>query len=159
YSTSYPVSLDAPNSPFTTVGSWLVTTLWIEGTRGLTPQEGLAEFTLDYSNGLNVDSSDTEKVQVLGVAQLEWLARSNGFSDPTHDAPTLDEDPNAPTLVLPSGRQIENLRVVTGARATAPTVARDTVDLEVQLSQPPVRAIDLYARAFDLDDPSGDADI
>jgi hypothetical protein len=128
----------------------LLGTVWAEGIQGSqSPGDvSLTAESLDFSA-----LADSAKLTVLRVAGVEIAGRDNGLRD---DA-ALDREPN---FLEVDG--VPNLRVFPDARFEEKTGAigseRAIVDVTMRLNlPPPLRAVDIFARPFDVDDPSSAA--
>ncbi len=85
---------------------------------------------------------DRVSLTVLGFAGISWIGRNNSVNDGN----VLDADPHVPAW--PSSQ-----RVFPDARSVG-DAARDRVTILVELSVPPPEGVDVFLRAFDVDDPS-----
>ncbi|MEZ4888017.1 MAG: hypothetical protein R3E32_25030 [Chitinophagales bacterium] len=141
---------------FTSTGEWLAVELWVEGTKPHTKQQGTI-LSLKYENGgEGACAEDKVAITIVGVDELRWKGKKNGFSAFTpgglvNISNTLDADP-----VNYVGTGVNNNRVFVGARKDNPTIPRNKVELEVELSVIPIHSLSIYLRSFDIDDPSSD---
>ncbi len=123
--------------------------IWVEGIAPYTiPTNTQLRLTHEFAPGQVV--TNLASITVVGVESVRWKGRGNSV----RDGNDLDEDPNWPT-----GLQPGSVRVFPGARSVDGVVeagARDTVDVEVTLSVPTPRPVDVFLKSFDVDDPTAD---
>lgn len=132
-------------------GDYLEKTYWVEGITAHTSQQQ-AKLKMTYDKIPNRD--DRVALTVLGIKKLAWIGKGNGFTSASndHNSNTLDADPNFPT----GGDHPGSNRVLPDARRPNFATALDKVELEVELTVEPVYRVNVFARAFDCDDPSSE---
>lgn len=137
--------LGTPLTGFTVDGGVLSKDLWVEGIR---PHSLQRQTRLVLRHTASEFVNDAVAITVLGVQSLDWLGRGNGFTPDSmnHDSDTLDR--------LPTPAGIDTFRVFPDARTPLFNLPRHFVDIRVQLTVAPVEPVNLFLRAFDLDDPS-----
>jgi hypothetical protein len=145
----------------------LTATYWVEGIRQHTAQRSTV-LRASCNDNPECPVADEVSITVVGMAGLRWKGMGNGFAVPNNtQSNTLDTDNtyigNGDTFS--DGSPLQNKRVFPGGRinpaGTSVSSLKDTVKLEARLSVAPVEPLTLYARAFDVDDPSakgGDVD-
>lgn len=138
-------------SDFTVSGDFLEATLWVEGIVAHTTQRQ-AKIKATYTLAPNKD--DRVALTVLGIKSMAWLGKTNGFTaaNNNHNSDTLDACPNFPT----GGGNPGSNRVLPDARRPDFAVAKNKVDLEVELTVAPITDVKVYLRSFDCDDPSSE---
>lgn len=98
---------------------------------------------------------DKVALTVLNVASMEWVGVGNGLDTLTKStvSNTLDNDPNFPTSSgIKSQRVFPDGRIESGAVS----VSKDIVKLKIIFQVAPTADVEVFARAFDVDDPSSD---
>ncbi|GIW41413.1 MAG: hypothetical protein KatS3mg076_1990 [Candidatus Binatia bacterium] len=116
--------------------------LWVEGVIGSSaPRDVVFEV-----RGQAADETplvpDRVALTVVELASLDWIGRGNSVNDDD----SLDADPHVPSWP-------GSLRVFPGARAPGGP-PRDRVTIRVRLAVAPPEDLDIFLRAFDVDDPS-----
>lgn len=112
---------------------------WIEGIEGSAQQRDVV-FELSPVNFEGVP--DRVALTVIQFAQMAWIGQRNSLNNDN----ALDADPHVPGW---AGAR----RVFPDARSTT-EAARDRVTLSVKLTVEPVENLDVFLRAFDIDDPA-----
>ncbi len=153
-----PVDLTQPD------GSFFVLDLWVEGVKAHTRQrETVLVLECAGAQASQCLQSDSVSITIIGLKELAWKGRNNGFDGGANQSNTLDTaDPNFPGNLrntdnspLRSYRVFPDMRIINGT-VFPPilTPLRDTVELCVVLSAPPTETFHLYLKTFDVDDPS-----
>jgi hypothetical protein len=145
----------------------LTATYWVEGIKQHTAQRSTV-LRASCNDNPECPVADEVSITIVGMAGLRWKGMGNGFAGPNNtQSNTLDTDNthigNGDTFS--NGSPLQSKRVFPGGRidptGTSVSSLKDTVKLEARLSVAPVEPLTLYARAFDVDDPSakgGDVD-
>lgn len=145
----------------------LTATYWVEGIKQHTAQRSTV-LRASCNDNPECPVADEVSITIVGMAGLRWKGMGNGFAGPNNtQSNTLDTDNthigNGDTFS--DGSPLQSKRVFPGGRidpmGTSVSSLKDTVKLEARLSVAPVEPLTLYARAFDVDDPSakgGDVD-
>jgi len=139
---------------FKEVGDGWSKEMWVEGITAHTNQRQ-TKLKMIYEEA-PLRCEDDAALTIIGVKKLTWLGYTNGFTagSLSHDSDTLGVDPNFPTAAGEPPSQ----RVFADARAPVFDVYRDKVGLEVELTVKPIEAVNIYLKAFDVDDPTSAAD-
>lgn len=151
-----PVDLTQPD------GSFFVLDLWVEGVKAHTRQrETILVLECAGAQASQCLQSDSVSITIIGLKELAWKGRNNGFDGGTNQSNTLDTaDPNFPgNLRNTDNSPLRSYRVFPDARIINPSVPsltsqKDSVELCVVLSVAPTENFSLYLKAFDIDDPS-----
>lgn len=133
---------------FKEVGKWLEKELWLEGRSPSTMKQEV-KLKLTYDQAATLD--DQIAATIIGIDKVEWLGLNNSETNTS----TLDNDPNWPGGLAPTG-----LRVFPDARDDGNGVVeadpRDKVEVKVTLSVDPIEDVDVFFDSFDVDDPTSD---
>ncbi|HRF41025.1 MAG TPA: hypothetical protein PK198_19675, partial [Saprospiraceae bacterium] len=153
-----PVELTQPD------GSFFVLDLWVEGVKAHTRQrETILVLECAGPQASLCLQSDSVSLTIVGLKELAWKGRNNGFDGGANQSNTLDTaDPNFPGNLkntdnspLRSYRVFPDMRIINGtAFPSILTSLRDSVELCLVLSVPPTEPFHLYLKTFDVDDPS-----
>lgn len=143
-----------PNQELTVPGDFIADdkgyslTLWAEGVQ---PHWGNESTLLELTWDAVPELKDVVKLTVLGVSKIRFQGDGNGYSQRStrHENDRLDADP----LFTPTN-ELQARRVFPGGRHPTPLEPRDKVVVRVELTAPPVEDVVLYARSFDVDDPT-----
>ncbi len=124
--------------------------LWIEGITAHHKQRGTI---IELSSPDNTISCiDRISITIIGTRRILWNGNNNGYQcAEITPCNTLDIDPNFPTNTA-----LKGYRVFPGARANDVNKANDLVNFDLFLTPAPVRAMSIYVKTFDIDDPSDD---
>ncbi len=122
--------------------------VWVEGIEPHTEDRPRTEIKLTYTE---TSLEDVVSLTVLGVEELKWEGDDNGFEPGsiTHASKDLSRSPKEP-----KDDDKDSDHVFPGGRAGETTRARKTVFLDIELTVPPVEEVTLFARSFDVDDPT-----
>lgn len=131
--------------------------LWIEGIKGSSAPSDV-EFKLEPVNfGSNTDQVT---MTVVAIEEIRFIGRGNSANDDD----TLDEGEYTDIDVSPRTTARLGVRVFPDKRLTGSGTSakpegnpRDRVKVKVTLSTPVPHPLDVYLRAFDVDDPSSKA--
>lgn len=135
-------------------GTHWTATLWIEAIKASTVQQGVG-LKLICNNNPACSVEDNVDLTILGVSGLSWTGMGNGFAPPTtFTSNTLDADPNFTNQKNSDNTPIAGKRVFPDGHYSALPNLNDKAKLKIELSAPPVYNVDLYVKAFDIDDPS-----
>lgn len=122
--------------------------LWVEGIAAHSAQR---QTELHAELSLGPQYHDEVSLTVVGVESVTWKGKGNSVNN---DDELTSDDPNWAKAGLTSA---DNVRVFPDARLNPNltlTQKRDEVDVEVTLTVAPPSPINVYLRAFDVDDPS-----
>jgi len=145
-------------------GDYLVADLWVEGIQAHTQQKQTV-FRLVTGDESLCSLQDEASLTVVGIKNLSWQGRFNGYDGAANASNTLDTaDPNFVNWNNADNSPINSFRVFPDKRIIDPndpttekpilTPLRDTVNICIMFSAPPTEPFSLYLRAFDVDDPS-----
>ncbi len=148
-------------------GEW-VKELWVEGIE-VSEEPGAIKWEFEYrpDSGAPIET-DKVNFTVLGLKELSW----EGYENSRDDSARLDADPQHPINIAsaagdaagappPDPEADRPVRVFPGKRYVggAPTAdARDELMLRITMAASPPRAVSLFLRSFDVDDPSANDD-
>jgi len=101
------------------------------------------------------DCFDKVALTVLNVASMEWIGVGNGLDTTSKSTVSniLDNDPN-----FPSSSSIKCQRVFPDGRieSGAVSASKDIVKLKIIFQIAPTADVEVFARSFDVDDPSSE---
>ncbi|MFT7452539.1 MAG: hypothetical protein ACI9VN_003273, partial [Patescibacteria group bacterium] len=136
-------------------GGFYTKDLWVEGTYRHTAQRH-TRLVMEYS-GATCEATEEMALTILGVRFFEWSVspQGNGFAPPNHGSVNLDNDPQFPVgQTNENGSPLTCFRVFPGARLPGDINApRDIVNARVHLWVEPLEPVEMYVKAFDMDDP------
>lgn len=142
-------TLDSELTLSMTDGDFKYEQLWVEGlSKHANARETILELYCDTGPDCT-GTTDKVALTIIGIQNLQWIGVQNSEND---DA-TLTPETN------PVGRPVDGVKIFPdGRNATDP--ARTTALLRITLNAPPPEPLTIFARPFDVDDPTdnGEAD-